>query len=61
MHSTVPVPHEPSVILLGSIFGDIIFVCKHAVFITERVFEIAGKTHYSNVSFWVSSIISTGL
>ena len=27
----------------------------------ERVFKLAGKTHYSNVSFQVGSIISTGL
>ena len=27
----------------------------------ERVFKLAGKTHYSNVSFRVGSNISTGL
>ena len=27
----------------------------------ERVLKLAGKTHYSNVSFRVSSIFSTGL
>ena len=27
----------------------------------ERVFKLASKTHYSNVSFRVGSIISTGL
>ena len=31
------------------------------MFIMERVFKLAGKTHYSDVSFLVSSIISTGL
>ena len=46
MHSTVSVLHEPAVLL---------------VFARSRVFKLTGKTHYSNVSFRVGSIISTGL
>ena len=52
-----PLAKNTSVGCLGSIFGDIIFSWKHAVFIMERVFKLAGKTYYSNASF----LVGTGL
>ena len=57
----MPLAKNTSVACLGSIFGtfgDIIFAWKYAVFIMERLFKLAGKKHYSNVSFRVGSIIS---
>ena len=61
----MPLAKNTSVACLGCIFwglfGGIIFIWKHALFIIERVFELAGKTHYSNLSIRVGSIISTGL
>ena len=53
MHSTVSVLHEPAVILKPFNWT--------LVFARSRVFKLAGKTHYSNVSFRIGSIISTGL